>query len=286
MTFCLGMNLEEGLVGIADTRVLSGRESTMAKKVATYQGPGFSFFVMNSGLRSLRDKVLLCFEEAFSRQTQVRERLFKVVNLYASQIRRVGEEDAKALREADLSFNIHSLIGGQMSSDSHHRLFLVYPEGNWVEIGTDTPYQIIGNSGYGKPILERSLKHSDPILYAFKLGILAFDATRLCAADVDFPIDVLLYRRGSYEMVEHRYVRDELVQISAWWQERMRKSVDDLPSEWVESAFRRLRTSQTLLPKEPAVSVPPSTDERTVTPERSGKQQVQADCGPRSELER
>src|SRR5580704_17779049 len=125
MTFCLGITVEDGLVGIADTRVLSGSESLVAKKVATYQGPGFSFFVMNSGLRSLRDKVLLCFEESFARQTTVRERLFKVVNLYAAQVRRVGEEDGKALREADLSYNIHSLIGGQMSSDSQHRLFLV-----------------------------------------------------------------------------------------------------------------------------------------------------------------
>ena len=58
MTFCLGITVEDGLVGIADTRVLSGTESLMAKKVATYQGPGFSFFILNSGLRSLRDKVL------------------------------------------------------------------------------------------------------------------------------------------------------------------------------------------------------------------------------------
>src|SRR6266481_1925926 len=122
MTFCLVVTVEEGLVGIADTRVVSGFESLTARKVATYQGPGFSFFIMNSGLRSLRDKVLLCFEEAFTRQTSVRERLFKVVNLYAAQVRRVSEEDARALREADLSFNIHSLIGGQMSADSQHRL--------------------------------------------------------------------------------------------------------------------------------------------------------------------
>jgi putative proteasome-type protease len=119
-------------------------------------------------------------------------------------------------------------------------LFLVYPEGNWVEIGPDTPYQIIGNSGFGKPILERSLTHGDSILYAFKLGILAFDATRLCAANVDFPIDLLLYTRQSFELIEHRFERKDLVQISDWWQERMRRSVNELPSEWVESAFSKL----------------------------------------------
>ncbi len=240
MTFCLGMNLDDGLVGLADTRVVAGRDATMAKKVATYQGPGFSFFIMNSGLRSLRDKTLLYFEDAFARQTEVRDRLFKVVNLFGSQLRRVAAEDAHVLKEVDLSFNIHALIGGQMAAESRHRLYLVYPEGNWVEIGQDTPYQIIGNSGFGKPILERSLKHSDPLLYAFKLGILAFDATRLCASDVDFPIDLLLYKRGSFEMIEHRFAREDLAQISSWWQDRMRRAVDELPSTWVEAAFHKL----------------------------------------------
>jgi putative proteasome-type protease len=240
MTFCLGVTVEEGLVGIADTRVVSGSESLTARKVATYQGPGYSFFIMNSGLRSLRDKVLLCFEEAFSRQISARERLFKLVNLYAAQVRRIADEDAKSLKENDFNFNIYSLIGGQMAGDSAHRLFLVYPEGNWVEVGPDTPYQIIGNSGFGKPILERSLTHHDPILYAFKLGVLAFDATRLCASNVDYPIDLVLYRRGSYELVEHRYEREDLNQISRWWQERMRCAVDELPSKWVEAAFSKL----------------------------------------------
>ena len=249
MTFCLGIAVEEGLVGIADTRVLSGSESLMAKKAATYQGPGFSFFILHSGLRSLRDKVLLYFEDAYSRETSSRDRLFKIVNLYAAQVRRVALEDGPALLESDLRFNIHSLIGGQMSADSAHKLFLVYPQGNWVEIGPDTPYQIIGNSGFGKPILERSLTREDPLLYAFKLGILSFDATRLCASDVDFPIDVVLYRRGSLELVEHRYAREDLSHISEWWQERMRNAVDELPSKWVETAFSKLNSDTALVTK-------------------------------------
>jgi len=85
-----------------------------------------------------------------------------------------------AVEEANLTFNLFPLIGGQMPSDSVHKLFLVYPEGNWVEVGPDTPYQIIGASGYGKPNLERSVTRSDSMSYAFKVGLLAFDATRLC----------------------------------------------------------------------------------------------------------
>jgi putative proteasome-type protease len=240
MTFCLGIAVEQGLVAIADTRVVAGNECLVAKKVASYQGPGFSFFVMNSGLRSLRDKILLYFEEAFARETTGRDRLYRIVNLYAEQVRRAANEDAEALHRAELQFNSHALIGGQMSGDSAHRMFLVYAEGNWVEIGPDTPYQIIGASGFGKPILERTITRADSLRYAFKVGLLAFDATRLCAADVDFPMDVLLYSRGSFEMIEQRYERDDLRHISNWWQERMRASVHDLPSEWIEAAFARL----------------------------------------------
>jgi putative proteasome-type protease len=240
MTFCLGIRVAEGLVAIADTRVVAGNECLVARKTASYQGPGFAFFVMNSGLRSLRDKILLNFEEAFARRSESRDRLFRIVNLYAEQVRRAAEEDAEPLRRAELKFNSFALIGGQMAGDSGHRLYLVYPEGNWVEIGTDTPYQIIGASGFGKPILERSVQHSDTMQYAFKVGLLAFDATRLCAADVDFPMDVILYSKGSFELVEHRYSLDDLRPISNWWQERMRRSVQELPSEWVEAAFARL----------------------------------------------
>jgi putative proteasome-type protease len=248
MTFCLGICVGQGLVGIADTRLLSGNECLMARKTATYQGPGFSFFVMNSGLRSLRDKILLQFDEAFARVSANRDRLSKVVDLYAQQVRRVSEMDREALEAASLAFNSHSLIGGQMAGDSKHRLYMVYPQGNWVEVGPDTPYQIIGASGFGKPILERSVTHADSMPYAFKVGILAFDATRRCAADVDFPIDVLLYQRGSFEIVEHRYEREDLRDISNWWQERMRRAVQELPSEWIDLAFSKLTGQAALVP--------------------------------------
>jgi len=251
MTFCLGINVEDGLVAIADTRISSGSESMIGKKVATYQGPGFSFFILNSGLRSLRDKALLYFEEAFAREIPARERLYRVVNLYAAQVRRLATEDKQALIDGDLRFNMYALIGGQMVGDSIQRLFMIYPEGNWVEVGPDTPYQIIGNSGYGKPILERSLTSNDSMLYAFKIGILAFDATRLCASDVDFPIDVCLYRKGSFQFAEHRYNREDLQQISRWWQARMRSAVDELPSPWVEAAFSKLKDPNRILEPPP-----------------------------------
>ena len=151
-------------------------------------------------------------------------RLFKMTNLFAQQIRRVADEDKEPLEESGLSFNIHALIGGQLENDRHHRLYLVYPQGNWVEIGEGTPYHIIGASGYGKPVLDRTLKYDDPLRFSLKVGCLAFDSTRISAADVDFPIDIVVYLRDSHQIVVHRYGKHDLTEISEWWQERLRNS--------------------------------------------------------------
>lgn len=240
MTFCLGINLAGGLIGIADTRVVTGSERITARKLWTSPDPQLPFFLMSSGLRSVRDKVVTYFEDALATDTQPLDRLFKVVNLYSQQLRRVAEEDRAALAASGFSFDAHTLIGGQLRGDATHRLFLVYSEGNWVEVGEGTPYQIIGETGYGKPILDRTLKFEDDMRFGLKVGCLAFDSTLVSAADVDLPIDVVLYVKGSGTLVEHRYAREDLQHASSWWHERLRSSIDDLPAAWIEQAFSKL----------------------------------------------
>ena len=250
MTFCLAMNVEDGIVGLSDTRVTTGSEVIAAKKVTVYDfpplaedAPAFashggrpagSCFVMTSGLRSARDKVLTYFENDLAAPGRTPEkRLFEVANLLAAQIRRVRKEDGEALKESGLDLNIHALLGGQMHGDDQHRLFLVYPEGNWVSVERDTPYQIIGAGGYGKPVLDRTLKYGDPMRFALKVGCLAFDSTRISAADVGPPIDVVLYKRDGFRIVERRFNQTELSEITDWWQDRLRNSIRSIPSGWL-----------------------------------------------------
>jgi putative proteasome-type protease len=240
MTFCLGMKVEEGIVGIADTRITSGTECLTASKVFTYQQDGQAMFIMTSGLRSVRDKTITYFEEVMEEGGPGFDRLFKAVNAYAMQIRRVADEDKAVLTESGLPFDIFSLVGGQFDRDREHKLYLVYPQANWVEIGQGTPYHIIGAAGYGKPVLDRTLKYGDPMRFALKVGCLAFDSTRISAADVDFPIDVVLYPSGSHRLVQHRYEKSDLAEISNWWQERLRRSVNELQSDWLEHVFAKL----------------------------------------------
>jgi putative proteasome-type protease len=131
-------------------------------------------------------------------------------------------------------------MGGRMANDSEHKLYLIYPQANWVEIGWGTPYHIIGSGGYGKPVLDRTLQFEDSMRFALKVGCLAFDSTRISAADVDFPIDVVLYFGETGELVEHRFEQDDLTEITEGWQERLRNSVANLPSTWLDRFFREI----------------------------------------------
>lgn len=249
MTFCLGITVEEGLVGIGDTRITSGNEVTTARKIRTLSITNGEFFIMTSGLRSVRDKTLTYFEEDIGAGLLDEcDRLYKVVNGLAEQIRKVEREDKQFLVDSGLGFDIHALVGGKLTRDQSHHLYLVYPEGNWVEIARNTPYYIIGERGYGKPVLDRTLVHTDSLLFALKVGCLAFDSTRISASDVDFPIDVVLYNQRTGELVEHRYEYEDLLDISAWWQDRLRASVHELPSEWIENIASKLEKVNKRLP--------------------------------------
>jgi putative proteasome-type protease len=244
MTFCLGMRVKDGLVGIADTLVTSGSECITARKVSVYQGDGWSMFMMTAGLRSVRDKALAYFDEIMEDSEQPpQNRLFKMANLFAQQIRRVAGEDLESLEKSGLHFNIHALVGGQLAGDPEHKLYMIYPQGNWVEIGEGTPYHIIGAGGYGKPVLDRTLKFDDSLQMALKVGTLAFDSTRISAADVDFPVDIVLYAKNSYKMVSQRFEKNDLLENSERWQERLRKNVHELSLEWAQPLLERLPES-------------------------------------------
>src|SRR2546430_17158826 len=90
--------------------------------------------------------------------------------MFASQIRQVSKEDKESLKGGGFDFEVNVIVGGQMMQDREHMLYLIYPEGNWVEVGKGTPYQIIGSPAYGKPVLDRTLQYDDSLRFALKVG--------------------------------------------------------------------------------------------------------------------
>jgi len=239
MTYCVGIKVKSGIIGISDTRITSGHETGRAKKVFTVNKSNHSFFIMTSGLRSVRDKALTYFKEIIEEEDASFNKLYKAVNAFSEQVKRAANEDKESLKEAGLSFNLYSIVGGQLQDDEEHKIYLLYPEGNWIEVTEGSPFTIIGNSGYGKPILNRAIKYNSSLKFSLKAGFLSFEATRISANDVDYPIDVVYYKKDSFEVIEKRYKKDELTQYSRLWSKMLSESINNLPEDWMGKIFEK-----------------------------------------------
>lgn len=242
MTYCLGIKVRKGLVAIADTRITSGSETTMAKKISMHKQGDNNIFLMTSGLRSVRDKAVTYFEEILEEQGSHFDKMYKAVNAFGEQLRRVAKEDKASLKESGLAFNLFTIVGGKLERDTEHKLFLLYPEGNWIEIGEATPFTIIGNSGYGNPILKRALTYESPLNFAIKTGFLSFDSTRVSANDVGYPIDVVIYHKDTGFMHEARLDEEDTGSISAAWDEKLTSAIQDIPDDWIDEIVQRVET--------------------------------------------
>ncbi len=243
MTYCLGIKVRTGLVAIADTRLTSGTEVSSNRKITVHEVENHSLFVMTSGLRSVRDKAIIYFNEVLAEQDRSFNKLYKAVNAFGEQVKRVAREDKESINASGLNFNLNAIVGGQLEDDDEHKLFLLYPEGNWVEVDSGSLFKVIGNSGYGKPLLFRNLTYETSLAEALKIGFLAFDATRVSANDVDYPLDVVIYPNSSFHMTEHRLEKEDMDEISHQWSALLNNSVRKLPTYWMDPIFEKLGSS-------------------------------------------
>ena len=237
MTYCLGIKTKKGLVAIADTRITSGNNRSTKKKIYTEQRQDHSLFIMTSGLRSVRDKAVIYFQELCKDEVLKHNKMYKAVNAFGEQVKRVAEEDERSLKKTGLKFDLNTIIGGQLKDDEEHKLFLIYAQGNWVELNDDSPFVIIGNSGHGKTLLNRILTSDSTIETALKAGFLSFDSTRVSSNDVDFPIDVVIYGKDSFEMQEKRFTMDDMRSVSETWDTDLKDVLNTLPTDWISESF-------------------------------------------------
>jgi len=149
--------------------------------------------------------------------------------LVGNVVKKVRAEDLEQLQQSKFFFDGHFIIGGQCSKDKRSTIFLIFPEGNWVEASDESPYTIIGNTAFGKPILRRLLHEEVTFDLAIKVAYLAFDATYKNASDVDYPLDFALYRNGSFDFQEFRKSEDELKETSSLWNQILVKAANELP---------------------------------------------------------
>lgn len=231
MTYCLGIKVKEGLVCLADGRLTSGTQASSAGKISRHVMETGEFLIMTSGLRSIRDKVISYLNDAIEdpRYVEIR-RLRDALNIYAMCLRQVAGEDRAALTESGLHFDLHAIFAGQLSDDPEPSLFLVYPEGNWIEVTTVVPYFSVGSTPYGKPLLDRALSYETSLEDGLKIAYLAFDQTRIASVDVGFPLDVVTFA-GDRVWREEQFTYEDLQSQSAWWKVEMTKLAHELAAE-------------------------------------------------------
>ena len=166
---------------------------------------------MTSGLRSARDKTITYLDEALEHSDEPLDRLYKAVNLFSRELREgKGGRTGEALSESGVPFNMYSIIGGQFEKDPEPQLFprlsAGQPGSTWE---TTSPYVIIGESKYGKPIIKRTLTYDTSLDTALRIAYLAFDSSRINTIDVDFPIDIMVYRTNSFHLEQYRFSENE-----------------------------------------------------------------------------
>ena len=151
--------------------------------------------------------------------------MFEVAILVADAMRDIERRDGEYLQENEVSFNASFIVGGQIGGEPL-RLFRIYAEGNFIEAGLDTPYFQTGETKYGKPIIDRVITRSTPLVDATKCVLVSFDSTMRSNLSVGMPIDLICYERDSFEVRMRRRFDDGdpyFTALSREWSEGVRQ---------------------------------------------------------------
>ncbi|MGH1354415.1 MAG: peptidase [Thalassovita sp.] len=240
MTYCVGLCLDQGMVFMSDTRTNAGVDNISTfKKMTTWEVPGERVItIMSAGNLATTQAVISILAE---RSKEVSERdpdilsassMFQVATLVGRILKDVIASNADAGQRADSAFNATLLVGGQVG-DGEMRLFLIYPEGNFVEAGEDTPFFQIGETKYGRPIILRAYEPDMSFEEAIKLLLVSFDSTIKANLSVAPPLDVHVYEKDSMKTGRtFRIDADDpyFDQISNGWGAALREAFSHLPA--------------------------------------------------------
>ena len=242
MTYCVGIRLDAGLVFLSDSRTNAGLDQISTfRKMIVYEKPGDRFIcLLSAGNLSISQSVreILQVEKIPSGEPDGEPltiwnatSMFDVARVLGAAVRRVHEQDGAALRAAGVDFNVSMILGGQIGEEAM-RMFLVYSAGNFIEATRETCYFQIGESKYGKPILDRALQYATPLEQALRCALISFDSTIRSNLSVGMPLDVLVYRADSLLIPEGYRVSEGdayFESIRAFWGAGLRQLLGELP---------------------------------------------------------
>jgi putative proteasome-type protease len=237
MTYCLGIVTKYGLVMASDSRTNAGYDQVnTVRKMHTFVQPGERVFVvLTSGSLSMTQSVvtLLRRDWAAGKGLAAASSMYDASRVLGDLVRKVSEEDRGPLERDGYNFNPHFLLGGQVKGEPPG-LFLIYPQGNGLQVTEDSPYLQIGETKYGRPILDRGIQWDRTSLEeAAKYALLSLDSTMKSNVTVGPPVDLLVYSVDEFDITRHRrFAADDadLAKIRLRWEQALRGAVQRLPN--------------------------------------------------------
>ena len=278
MTYCVGMEVDEGLVFAADTRTSASFDDVRVyRKMHIFEYPGDRVFVIMSAGNLATTQLTISRLQRDADDPNATRSLRSFTHLYevaeyvgdmlvASQAKM--KDDAQ---QSGVSVQSTLILGGQIAGE-RPGLYMIYPLGNCIATSPETPYLQIGESKYGKPILDRILRPQTTLEDATRCALVSLDSTIRSNLSVGLPIDIALIRAGDLKITQKMRMEGDTPlysEIHETWSRKLEAAVDSLPRFPWEPA----RTKQ----EEPASALPPLPPRR-VAPrpdpgDASGQQQ-------------
>lgn len=243
MTYCVGLLLEQGLVLASDTRTNAGVDQVaIVPKMHVFEIKGDRVIVvLTSGNLAITQSVInnlkanIDSHESDSKHLHNAKSMFEVAGLVGAELRATFERDGEHFRHHDVEFNANIIVGGQIKGEKP-RLFHVYSAGNFIETCAETPYFQIGETKYGKPIIDRVVKYNSEMMDTVKCVLISFDSTIRSNISVAPPIDLLIYRTDSLHADCRQRISDSdpyYEKVRQGWAEGLKSVFSALPSpDW------------------------------------------------------
>lgn len=238
MTYCVAIRLKEGMIFASDTRTNAGVDNISTfRKIFQYGVEGERFLVLQTAgnlatSQAVFSKLQQGIEQGASVHLQNTATLFDAAQLVGKYLREVATHSQTVAQDNNnFSFTSSFILGGQIKGQPPE-IYMIYPEGNCIKATEDTPFFQLGESKYGKPILDRSLDYHSSLQEALRATLISFDSTLRSNLSVGLPIDLIIYKNGSlsYPVGKRIDEHDEyFAMLRNKWSEGLRQILLDFP---------------------------------------------------------
>jgi putative proteasome-type protease len=248
MTYCVGIRLNAGLVFLSDSRTNAGLDQISTfRKMIVYEKPGDRFMVLlSAGNLSISQSVreILQVEKLPNGGDEPitiwnAKSMFEAARVLGAAVRRVYDQDGPSLKQNGMDFVASFIFGGQIAGEAM-RLFLVYSAGNFIEATRETCFFQIGESKYGKPILDRVLTPTTPLEEAAKCALVSMDSTLKSNLSVGLPLDLAIYENGKLQSEQITCIDDQnpyFRMVRSSWGQRLREVFESMEDpHWGDGA--------------------------------------------------